>query len=125
RVGPAAPAPPQPRAGDDRPDQRAEGQPTHEARHLPFGRVYRRDRPSGSLHAPLRAGPRTATADEIAMPTQAMTDAATRWKSPIDRRSMPSRSPSAFPAQAPRIAATRMIGRRPPAVPRIRTYSEA
>ena len=37
----------------------------------------------------------------------------------------PSRSARASPAQAPRIDATMMIGSRPPALPRIRTYSDA
>ncbi len=41
------------------------------------------------------------------------------------RRSQPSRSASASPAHAPRIDATMMSGSRPPALPRMSTYSDA
>ena len=48
------------------------------------------------------------------IPTQATIDAASRWKSPIVRRSKPSRSARASPAHAPRIAASD-DDRQPPA----------
>src|SRR6185369_1456935 len=108
---------PQRRAGDDRPKDRAERQATQERRGRPIL--------AGLAHVRRTDGPRIATAEEIAIPIQATIEAASRWKSPIVRRSQPSRSARASPAQAPRIDATMMIGSRPPALPRIRTYSDA
>src|SRR4029077_19968113 len=66
-------------------------------------------------------GPRMATADEIPIPIHATTDAASRLKSPMVSRLIPSRPPRASPAQAPRIEARTMMGNRPPALPRIST----
>ena len=60
---------PDARAGDDRADERADGQAANElGDHTLIGHVRRSE-----------AGPRTATADTMAIPTQANTDAPMRW----------------------------------------------
>src|SRR4051812_39846370 len=126
------------RPGDRRADERAESEAACERRGafvaLVAGSVG--NRPDEGLdegrdaiaaaHDPVRArrvGPRIATIATNPMPTQARTDAATSRKSPIRRRSNPSRSPSSSPAHAPRTAAPARSGSRPPAEPRTSTYS--
>ena len=106
------PTPPRPerRSGDDRADDGAEREAAEElGGRLLVGHVRR------------SVGPSTATTFTIAMPSQAPADAAMSRKSPIEASVMPNRSPSVFPAQAPRMAAPTTSGRRPPALPRIST----
>ena len=103
----APPARPQRRAGDDRPEDRAERQAAQERRGRPVVVAAR-----SCAVAPTGRGSRPPTRSPI--PIQATTEAASRWKSPIVRRSNPSRSARASPAHAPRIDASD-DDRQPPA----------
>src|SRR5438445_4484729 len=133
----AAVAPlPEGRAGDRGPDQDAERDAPGERRGslLVAGRslldsadhaIDRGRQPDAVAHGPTfgrRVGPRIATTDTNPIPTQAIADADSNRKSPIRSRSIPSRPPTASPAHAPRVAASRRNGSWAPADPRISTY---
>src|SRR5205823_5314325 len=103
-----------------RPQERADRQSANER----GGRPVVVGRP-GAGHARCSDGPRIATADVMPIPIHATIDAVTRRKSPIVSTAIPSLSPTASPAHAPRIGAAATIGSRPPSFRRMRADSEA